>query len=614
MLVGAGERARAWLAPLRRSRRLRAVGTVARGEAVGADLSPYFSLEEAMRVLPGAAFAVALPPRAGLESALLLAEAGRAAIVEAPLHDALIDAALGAGAAAVRVAHGWVTLPGLGAVASLVRRAGGGRLTVEVAGVPEEDRGDLYEGLVHAAALVRALLPEAAPVAARQVDAGGLEVDFAAPSPGSGWTLSLRLLTRGRRVKVHMAGMSEEVRWSWENDRESLVLGRTPLVEPRATPPAASRALAQLLPHAPRGDGLFEAAAVLRLSRSCLSLLPTRLAIGERSLRQSASIARRRPSDLLARLGLRGELPTACVEPAPAVLALVPPPEPFELWSFRAGLQPAVFLTVPPQEVERTLSYFGAVHCERRERRVRIEAQDRWRDRRQEGEPRVELYIARDAELARRAARLQAAGDPTRALRELGVLFGYPPCCVDAFALLDDRANNTRNRYHTQARTLAPDGSTEAPWPWELNNLHTVVIPFYPCSYRCERALAWARASLAEMARAHPALAQELRTALARPVLYFDHEHQLVLDGEPADGIVEYRGVSLPRAAPPHLTPLAAAVGRGDRLSLDDRRLLVERGGQAVLRLERTDPALGFVAPFGSGARRASGCGRGGGG
>ncbi len=259
------------------------------------------------------------------------------------------------------------------------------------------------------------------------------------------------------------------------------------------------------------------------------------------------------------------------------------------------------FLTVRPADVEPTLAFFGAAHCERRDRMVQVGAQDCWKDRRDEGEPRVELYIAHDADLARRAAYLQAEVDPTAAMREIGALVGYPPCCVEAFARQDDRANNSRNRYESQARTLAPDGSTHAPWPWELNNLHTMIVPFYPCSYRCERALAWACACLAEMARVHPAVVAALRAALARPVLYFDHDHQLVLDGEYVDGRVSYSAVALTESAPPQLTALAAALRLGNQLSLDDRRLRVERDGRPVLNLTRTDPALGFIAPFGAG-------------
>ena len=235
---------------------------------------------------------------------------------------------------------------------------------------------------------------------------------------------------------------------------------------------------------------------------------------------------------------------------------------------------------------------------------MRVGAQDRWTDRRDEGEVHVELYIAADPALAQRAAHFQAEVDPTRALVELGTLVGYPPCCVEAFARQDDRANNSRNRYCSHARTLASDGSTRAPWPWELNNLHSVIVPFYPCSYRCDRALAWARTALAESARVHPTYAGELRAVLARPVLYFDHEHQVVFDGEVVDGTVTYRAVALAPSPSSQLAVLAAAFGRGERLSLDDRYLLVERGTQMVLRLERTDPGLGFIAPFGIAASR----------
>jgi hypothetical protein len=127
-----------------------------------------------------------------------------------------------------------------------------------------------------------------------------------------------------------------------------------------------------------------------------------------------------------------------------------------------------------------------------------------------------------------------------------------------------------------------------------------MISPFYPCSYRCAAALAWARASLAEMARAHPDFADELRGVLSRPVLYFDHDHQVVFDGASAGGRIAYHAIAIAPSPSAPLGALAAAIGRGDRLSLDDRELRVERDGQTVLRLARTDPALGFLAPFGA--------------
>jgi len=599
VLVGGGSRARAWLDPLRRSARLRVVATVARsGDSVAPELPCCTSLAEAISRYPDAAFAVALPPRAALQAALSLASADRHAVVEAPLHASLVDEILPSTAEAVRVAHGWVTLPGLRAAQAVWRQGGSGRMRVEIAGLPEEEGGDPHERLVHALALVRALLPQAEPVALHAGAAAAFDLEFAMQSATGTWQLQLHLLPQGQHLAVHIdRDGAAPLSWSWARDRERVAIKSVSSPVLRTTPPATVRALAQLLPDAIRGDSLVEAAAVLGLTRRCLALLPTSLPLGARVLRQSASIAQRRPADVLGRIGLSGELP-----PRPhrvPTIALTLPPEPFELWSFRAGVKPVAFLTVRPDDVDRTLAYFGAVAHERRERRVQVATQDRWIDRRDLGEPRVELYIAHDAALARRAAYLQAEVDPSRALHEIGALVGYPPCCVDAFAQQEDRANNTANRYQSLARTLRPDGSVPHPWPWQLNNLHTMIVPFYPCSYRCESALAWACASLDEMGRVYPEAVSALCAALAQPVLYFDHEHQIALDGRYREGVVSYRNASCPPWVSAPFGTLATVIASGDRLLLDERRLLVERESEVALQLQRTDPTLGFVAPFG---------------
>ncbi len=597
VLVGAGERAQAWLEPLRRSSRLRVVATVQRGAAsVAPDLPDFASIEEALAGEPKAAFAVALPPRSGLAASLVLARAARESVVEAPLDDALCEAQLGVGAARVRVAHGWTTLRGARAVGAILRRVGSGKLFLDMAGLPEQAGGDVGEVLIHAAALVRFLLPDARPIAAHS-SRGELRV---ALESGSAWQIDLRLRPHGQSVCARVEGGVETALWQYEEGRESVVVGETALIAPNTPPPAAVRALAQLIPDAQHGDDLRDAAKALRLAAACRALMPSALPVSARRLRQSASVASRRPEILLDRLGLSGVLPRGAGIVRRLDVDL--PEEPFELWAFRAGIKPVVFLTVLPQDVESTLSHFGEVHCEQRERLVEVAAQDRWTDKRDRGEPRVELYISRDADLAKRAAYLQAEADPSDAIRELGELVGYPSCCVAAFADQDDRSNNTGNRYQSFARTIAADGSSATPWPWELNNLHTMVAPFYPCSYSCEEALSWSRSALTELGRVHTALATGLRENLAQPVLYFDHEHQLVLAGESDGELVSYRGVQATSAGGWQWAALVSAVAKGDRLRLSRTGLEVTKGRDRVLELQRIDPALGLIAPFGDAA------------
>ncbi len=621
VLVGAGERARAWLDPLQRSPRLRLVATVARDDVrLVAELPVHRQLREAMHAHPVAAFALPLPPRAALVGALALAEAGRSGVVEAPLHSSLCDVELGPGAERLRVAHGWVTLPGRAIVDKMMRRVGTGRLFVEIAGLPESARGETAETLVHGLALIRSLLPRATVEGARFV-ADGIAVDLACSSQRGDWAVEMKLRPRGQRVSLRVDSGGEPLLWSWENGREALMHGSNPVVASRVVAAGEVRALAQMV-SASRGDSLVEAAQVLRLQREAEARLMTRLPPSGRSLRQSASLGERRPGDLLARLGLRPHVPDGASRSdaggrrgrtvreidagagerrVPSRLDLSLPPEPFELWAFRAGVKPVAFLTVPAEAVERTLGYFGDVHCERRDRLVSVAAQDRWDDRRDRGAARVELYVSNDADLARRAAHLQAEVDPTAAIRELGELVGYPSCCVEAFAGQADRSNNSLNRYHSCSRTVPSAGR----WPWQLNNLHTMVAPFYPCSYACPDALAWARAALAEMAKVYPALVEALRDVLARPVLYFDHDHQLILEptaaGEVSGGAVDYRAVAASGSARPAFAGFAETLCAGNRLVLDDTTLRIERDGASVARFARTDPALGFIAPFGAG-------------
>jgi len=269
-------------------------------------------------------------------------------------------------------------------------------------------------------------------------------------------------------------------------------------------------------------------------------------------------------------------------------------PLPVEAWAFRAGIKPVAFLTVAPEGKEETLAAFPDAHVISHPRRVAVHAQDRWTDDRAQGIPMVELYIAKDRALAERAAALQADADPSSNAVELGELMGYPACCARAFAEQQDRANNTGNRYLAAARTRAAHG-----WCWQLNELHTKLVPFYPCHYRCEAATEFADATVAAMDAHAPGTRDRLARALSRPVIYFDHDHQLWFDGRSDGTRITYDGVDHVGGSQA-MSRLAALVAQGDELTLDHDELSVQRAGETVARLPRIDPGLGFLAPFGS--------------
>ena len=270
--------------------------------------------------------------------------------------------------------------------------------------------------------------------------------------------------------------------------------------------------------------------------------------------------------------------------------------EELELYALRAGLKPVTFLTLRPDQLEAARALLPPGACVLSlERRVKRGPLDAWDDRRDQGDAVVELYVSRDRSLAERARQLQAEGDPSRAVVELGALLGYPRCCVEAFAAQDDRSNNSLDRHLSAARTEA------SVWPWELANTHVTVVPFFPCAYTCAAALRFARATLGAMEAARPGWTARLRAWLARPVLYVSQEVQLVLEGTAEGAAVRYDTVAwvTQRHGPEEVTPaerLARIVARGDSLRLQGDVLEVFAGQVCVARM---GARLVSLLPFG---------------
>lgn len=566
VIVGAGPRAEAW----RRALEAKALARISTDDSRAPVL-------------------VALPPRQALATAVRLAREGRRAVVSAPLDAAAAKLTDDFGDA-VHVAHGWVTLLGWRWLEQFRQGRAQGRFTLEVAGLPDEPTGDLDEVLVHGLAAARRLDPALVVQGARVCD-GGVEVEL---SSSSAERVLLRAFARGeQRFQLRAECGDLTALWTWRGQTETVSLergGRATSPQTRVVPSADERVVRQLLdPKAPRGDTLADACAVMRLAEAVQHRLPHRLPLGLRHLRQAGELEKG-GVPLSERIGL------SVTQPLPGPVRRLQvrlPPEPLEVWSFRAGLKRAVFLTVEASAVDAALRPFGDVAVERLERRVEIGSQDTWRDDRLSGAPRVELYISRDAAVARRAAEIQARA-PTEALAEMGELLGYPRCCVEAFAAQPDRSNNSWNRYATEARTVG-----RGPWPWELNNFLVMLLPYFPCRYDCPHALEQARATLAEMARVHPDILPSVRESLTAPVLYFDHRQRLLFRGSGNRSTLHFSVVSAPSDAPADIASLGGLLASGDTLLWDHDALRLSRGSDPAFTLERTDPGLGFIAPFG---------------
>lgn len=560
------ERAQSWTAVIRRSRNIRLLASIDL-PASGVD-----GLEEAVEARPDCSVAVwAAGPREAASIAERLTEHSGPCL----LHPPPARVPLGSG---VQLAHGWLTLSGLGALDRLFASRAVETVRLSVRGLPEGRAPGLIPALYHACTLVQRLGREVSIVKAvleREDDLALTLIVDEIP-----WRVDVG--ARGQELRLVVRTAEGDYTWTADGVSESL---QRPRAEPRAIPvtPWAERCLRQLETPT-KGADLADG----RAARTLIDQVEVAL---ERRLPPDRFVVTS-TEEGLAPLGLAGDLPAAVpLVPAPPISMDLP----LEALAYTLELKPAVFLTVAPQDEARVRATLEG-HIERRERRVQIGPSDAWVDDPTVGEPRVELYAARDRHAVERLMSFQTS-DPTDALTQIGALLGYPACCVQAFAALGDRSNNSYNRVAAAVRTSVGPG----PWPAILDDTSVKLLPHFVCTYRCERSFQQARRLLDALGDERPAVREELVSHLGGPVLYFDHTHQLRFRGEVRDGIsVRYHSVSMPLPSSEPFARLGGAIAQGDRLVLTDGKLTVYAGEQRLFGLERTDPHLGVLMPFGS--------------
>jgi hypothetical protein len=300
-----------------------------------------------------------------------------------------------------------------------------------------------------------------------------------------------------------------------------------------------------------------------------------------------------------SREAVRGDAPTPSVEDT-------------ELLAFEAGRKPALYLTIPRDRAGALLPRLSGFAVERLfytlERDPARDVRQRRKVEDEEQATHVDLFFACDADTARRCREIYQTPDgPSRHAAEMGALLGYPVCCVDAWARLASRRDNTAVRYATWVRTVA----ARAPFDWRLNNLRFHAVPFFPCTYGCRRAIAEAEWALSALF-AEPDLLRRVERSLSMPIYYVDPARQLGFEATAASPTrVEYRTVIRGLS---HVEPLTRTLADGferslgplfaggDEISVEPLRLVIRRAGAIHAVLERTGSRLGRLFPFRSGA------------
>ncbi len=180
-----------------------------------------------------------------------------------------------------------------------------------------------------------------------------------------------------------------------------------------------------------------------------------------------------------------------------------------------------------------------------------------------------------------------------------GPQLGYPACCSefyckwlddpssatgpDVIALIFENTSSPRKLpfllndayYHYSRRGQPSDGDRREAMSrlnagLDMNVLN--VLPWHPCSYRCEASLKAGRKIWATMLKTAPALAAAIEPRLARPVVFWDWDRFAALEGKSGPGSLAYSAIV------PPLSALGAAesalLKAGDRLKHKSGRSL----------------------------------------
>lgn len=233
------------------------------------------------------------------------------------------------------------------------------------------------------------------------------------------------------------------------------------------------------------------------------------------------------------------------------------------------------------------------------------------------GLPRHHVFAARDPAVLQAAVALDGdlGGAPlqkAKAIRQFGLWFGYPPCCVEAFlrgAALDDAVLVADRAQRQGERSL----------PWVQN---WVVVPlrlgsWLPCAPDCAQSLVQMRHVAGLLQQVAPGWLRSVQPLLQAPALALGFDRVVMLPGatrgvgRPGQTVWHYQQVVDLGQLAGHVAPLARplwlafgwlvtdALRRGSTLVREGNLLQVLDGQREVARLQfaaAAPPVLDFTA------------------
>jgi len=195
------------------------------------------------------------------------------------------------------------------------------------------------------------------------------------------------------------------------------------------------------------------------------------------------------------------------------------------------------------------------------------------------------VYLASDGVRAQAVLLLEVL----KADYELGLVLGYPECCVEFFEANFGKTQDTRGDLvsFSLRNTLQPP-----PYPFYINNLARYfgaqLIYHFPCRYTCQEAIVLGKQYLDLLQKEMPEWAKNCRKLLMCPVVYTDSQGVFLLEEScsRSDGSLSYNPDRI--RATDETTPLFRLLRAADGLNVPnwpDGRMTLTKGDETVGRI-----------------------------
>lgn len=203
----------------------------------------------------------------------------------------------------------------------------------------------------------------------------------------------------------------------------------------------------------------------------------------------------------------------------------------------------------------------------------------------------------------------------------LGLLLGYPKCCIDNWLKYfnkEDKYDFNRITYDAYKSSKECNGYTN-----NLFNFSTRVysnnskkfykyislngnssVSFYnyqyishiPCKYDCKKSIAISMKIKKILQNYDPNIEKDLKTTLFKPILFFDIFDMVVFDGYVDNGILIYDKVIQPFF--PIESSLLKIINQCNKIIVNDRTVMFQQNNKVIFTYDKKNEADGFILNF----------------